>query len=153
MLVRLASTVSQGLEFTVPLMTDAPREFDFEPQIGDQIAVGWHGLWTVGVTARRVGLDGVLIVDGTFEQHERQKERRPLAPLIRDGWMPDLIAANPEYLPHFLPAEGDPDPIAMMTHVAKKLNEIAQHLTDLPRGLDAAIRDWGGQRGVIEAAQ
>jgi hypothetical protein len=115
MLVRLATTITQGPGFTVPIITDTPRELDFELQIGDQIAVGKHGLWTVRVTGRRVGLDGILIADGAFEQRERPNDKVPLAELVGNGWMPDLIVANPEYLGQFLPPDSDPDPVATMT--------------------------------------
>jgi len=58
-LVRLATTISQTPEYTVPIITDTLREVDFEPRVVDEFAVGRHGLWSIKVTDRRVGLDRI----------------------------------------------------------------------------------------------
>jgi len=75
--------------------------------------------------------------------------------------MPDLVAtagptdadehAPPEYLADYLPPEDEAsvDPVETMRYVAKRLESIPEHMSDLPRGLYAAIIMWAERTGVI----
>jgi hypothetical protein len=138
---RLAMTLSQTPEYTIPAITESPRDLDFEPQLGDRFQLGHLGFWLAKVTGRRVGLDGVLVIEATFDDPPK---KLVVKDFIGNGWMPDLTAVDREPLRGYLPTEdqGLTDPVEIMAHVAEELSKVGEEYRDLPRALEASIRVW-----------
>lgn len=136
----------------VPIITEQSRVYDFELADGLQIATGPHGLWTLTVIGRRVGLDDGLIAHCELEAEGGMTRRSdPLFYLLEDGWMPDIAAAIQPPLPQYLPDETVPDPVELARTAASTVQRIRQDHTDLPIGLDSVIRMWADKRNVPSA--
>jgi hypothetical protein len=151
--VRLATQVpiaDPDLE-VIPLLEERPRRYEVAPQPGDSVYVDMWGLWSIQVTERWFGLDGILVAGGPLHQKlEKELRQRPLSQLLSTRWMPDVISAAPGTLSQYL--EGAPvDPVAMTETVVQSLVESggATH-SDLPLPLIRALDDWGKRQGLAD---
>ena len=103
-----------------------PREYDVEITVGDRIAMGPYGAWELTVTGRRLGPDGVLILECDLNRDRTSGSKNTVAVVLQSGWMPDVIAAFPPFLRDFVPTdETIADPVELTRQIAAKLLTVA----------------------------
>lgn len=137
----------------VPILTEQPRDYDFDLVPEDRIDTGPFGIWSLIVKTRHVGTDGILVIECDLDAERRpSRAYDPLDVLLNDGWMPDMGAAlHHQTLWQFLPAEPVVDPVELARSVVSNLLPVSADYTDLPAGLDSVIRRWGDLRDVPPA--
>ena len=110
----------------IPFLTETPREYDVEITVGDRIAMGPYGAWELTVTGRRLGPDGVLILECDLNRDRTSGSKNTVAVVLQSGWMPDVIAAFPPFLRDFVPTdETIADPVELTRQIAAKLLTVA----------------------------